>query len=55
MSKYSDLQRARSERTARLRARIRTIKPEDADMIALIAVLKGLIDIIDDDEEEGGA
>ena len=32
----------------RLRQRLREIKPEDADMIELVGVLKGLLDIVDD-------
>ena len=32
----------------RLRQRLREIKPEDHDMIELVGVLKGLLDIIDD-------
>lgn len=38
----------RREQLARLRARIKEIRPEDADMIALLGVVKGLMDIIDD-------
>lgn len=50
MSRDLDQQRTRRERTERLRTRIRAIKPEDADMIALIAVVKGIMDMIDDGE-----
>lgn len=39
-------------RTTRLRERLKEIKPEDHDMIELIAVLKGIMDIVDDDGEE---
>lgn len=42
--------RQRNQRE-RLRQRIREIKPEDADMIALLGVVKGLMDIIDDAAE----
>jgi hypothetical protein len=35
-------------RTARLRERVAGIKPEDGDMIALLGVIKGIMDIVDD-------
>lgn len=39
------------DRMLRLRERIKSIKPEDQDMIALLGVLKGLMDIVDDAAE----
>lgn len=39
------------DRMMRLRERIKSIKPEDQDMIALLGVLKGLMDIVDDATE----
>jgi hypothetical protein len=36
------------ERTDRIRMRLRSIKPEDGDMIQLIGAIKGIIDLIDD-------
>ncbi len=39
--------RQRNQRE-RIRARLREIKPEDHDMIELLAVLKGIMDIVDD-------
>ena len=50
MSRNEDAQRSRRDRTARIRTRLKEIKPEDADMVALIAVIKGIMDIVDDDE-----
>jgi hypothetical protein len=43
----NDTQRQRNQRE-RLRKRLAEIKPEDGDMIALISVLKGVLDVIDD-------
>jgi hypothetical protein len=40
-------------RTARLRERVNAITPEDDDMIELIGVLKGILDIVDDIAREG--
>jgi hypothetical protein len=49
MSRDDDRRRNdRDGSTARLRARLRAIKPEDGDMIALLGVVKGMLDIIDD-------
>jgi len=42
-----ETQRQKNQRE-RLRQRIKAIKPEDEDMIELIGVLKGIMDIIDD-------
>ena len=39
--------RQRNQRE-RLRERLRKIHPEDHDMIELVGVLKGLLDIVDD-------
>jgi hypothetical protein len=43
----NDTQRQRNQRE-RLRKRLAEIKPEDGDMIALISVLKGVLDVLDD-------
>lgn len=50
MSQSDAVRRKSPSRTARLRERLNSIKPEDQDMAELIGVLKGLIDIIDDDK-----
>ena len=42
----NDAQRQRNQRE-RLRKRLAEIKPEDGDMIALISVLKGVLDVLD--------
>jgi hypothetical protein len=42
-----DMARKRNQRE-RLRKRLAEIKPEDGDMIALVGVLKGMLDVIDD-------
>lgn len=46
-------QRTRRDQVARVRTRLKAIKPEDADLIALIGVIKGVMDIIEDDGEDG--
>jgi hypothetical protein len=53
MSRNDDAKRSRRERTLRIRTRLREIRAEDADMIALIAVIKGIMDIVDDIATEG--
>jgi hypothetical protein len=42
-----ETQRQKNQRE-RLRERIKSIKPEDEDMIELVGVLKGMLDVIDD-------
>ena len=42
----------RRARIARLRTRLKQITPNDGDMIDLIGVVKGLIDVLADDGED---
>jgi hypothetical protein len=44
--------RTRGEQVARLRKRLKAIKPEDRDMIALVGAVKGLLDIVADDGDD---
>jgi len=45
-----ETQRQKNQR-GRLRERLKSIKPEDEDMIELVGILKGLMDVIDDAAE----
>lgn len=49
MNQQRVVQRSRREQIARVRTRLAKITPEDRDMLALINVIKGLIDVVADD------